>query len=53
MQLGKSNFQSTYHTHKNLADTMVYHGIAESRYHGFKKNIQDENPDQLMLQPVS
>lgn len=46
MQLGKSNFQSTYHTHKNLA--ILY----ESRYHGFKKN-EDENPDQLILQPIS
>lgn len=31
MQLGKSNFQSTYHTHKNLA--------IES-YHGFKKTFK-------------
>lgn len=37
MQLDKSNFQSAYHTHKNLA--------IES-YHGFKKNVQVENPEQ-------
>lgn len=47
MQLGKSNFQSTYHdTHKNLA-------ILWESYHGLKKPIQDENPDQLILQLIS
>lgn len=47
MQLGKSNFQRAYHTHKNLAILYESHTI------GFKKNIQDENPDQLILQLIS
>lgn len=47
MQLGKSNFQSTYHTHKNIA--ILY----ESHTMDLKKAIQDENPDQLILQLIS
>lgn len=45
--IGKSNFQRAYHTHKNIAILYESHTI------GFKKKIQDENPDQLILQLIS